>query len=276
MKRMMGLGEVFTSSIKPFSRFSNSPLMPAPACSSARSSVRRVTLRKRRRHVAIGDAHGEALDHGGLSDARLAGEDGVVLAAAREDIDDLPDLEIAAQHGIDLAFLGVLREVDSELIEVGRLAARFGRARRAGRGSGRGGRLKRVLERILHDRGQLLAQGVRLDLLQLFADVADDARKLFVGNQRQRAKAGADLSGAEFERAHGPSLGEHAVQRRAEGRRARVARFQLVEAARELPGEAGFIHAEMFEDTREIGIGGIQQLEEEVLDLDVVMRAREA
>jgi len=36
-----GSGDDFTSSMSPFSRFSNSPLMPAPACNSARSSVRR-------------------------------------------------------------------------------------------------------------------------------------------------------------------------------------------------------------------------------------------
>ena len=44
MNRMMGVGDDFTSSMSPFSRFSNSPLMPAPACNSARSRVRTVTF----------------------------------------------------------------------------------------------------------------------------------------------------------------------------------------------------------------------------------------
>ena len=97
------MGEDFTSSIRPFRRFSNSPLIPAPACSSARSSVRRVTLRSTRRHVAARDAQRETFHHGGLADARFAGEDRVVLPPARQDVDDLADLEIAAEHRVDLA-----------------------------------------------------------------------------------------------------------------------------------------------------------------------------
>ena len=108
----------------------------------------------------------EAFHHGGLADARFAGEDGVVLAAARQDIDHLADLEIAAQHGIDLALLGVLGEVDGVLIEVGRLAARLGGARRrpaAEAGACR--RIRRVLARIRQDGGQYFAQRLGLNLL---------------------------------------------------------------------------------------------------------------
>ena len=97
------MGEDFTSSISPFSRFSNSPLTPAPACSSARSSVRTVTFFSTRRHVAVDDAQREAFHHRRLADARFAGEDRIVLPAARQDVDDLADLEIAAQHRVDLA-----------------------------------------------------------------------------------------------------------------------------------------------------------------------------
>ena len=43
MNRMIGRGDDFTSSMTDFKRFSNSPLTPAPACNSPRSSVRRVT-----------------------------------------------------------------------------------------------------------------------------------------------------------------------------------------------------------------------------------------
>ena len=42
---MIGVGDERTSSIRPLRRFSNSPFTPAPACSSARSSVRSVTSR---------------------------------------------------------------------------------------------------------------------------------------------------------------------------------------------------------------------------------------
>ena len=44
MKMMIGIGEDLTSSMTCLSRFSNSPLMPAPACSSPRSSVRTTTF----------------------------------------------------------------------------------------------------------------------------------------------------------------------------------------------------------------------------------------
>ena len=43
MNRMIGRGDDLTSSMTDFSRFSNSPFTPAPACSSPRSSVRSVT-----------------------------------------------------------------------------------------------------------------------------------------------------------------------------------------------------------------------------------------
>ena len=58
---------------------------------------------QRRRHVAGGDAQGEALDDGRLADAGLAGEDRVVLPAARQDVDDLADLDVAADDRVDLA-----------------------------------------------------------------------------------------------------------------------------------------------------------------------------
>jgi hypothetical protein len=87
----------------PFRRFSNSPFTPAPACSRPKIERHETHPAERLRHVAGSDAQGEALDHGGLAHARLAGEDRVVLAAAGEDIDHLPDLGVAAEDRVDLA-----------------------------------------------------------------------------------------------------------------------------------------------------------------------------
>ena len=53
------------------------------------------------------DAERETFHHGGLADSGFAHQDGIVLAAAGEDIDDLADFEIAAQYRIDLAALGI-------------------------------------------------------------------------------------------------------------------------------------------------------------------------
>ena len=65
--------------------------------------MRKVTFLQRRRDVAGGDAQREALDDGRLADARFAGEDRVVLPAARQDVDHLADLEVAADDRVDLA-----------------------------------------------------------------------------------------------------------------------------------------------------------------------------
>ena len=77
---------------------------------------------QRRRHVAGGDAQGQAFDHRRLADAGLAGEDGVVLAPPHQDVDHLPNLGLAADHRIELAFSGAGREMGRELVECRRLA----------------------------------------------------------------------------------------------------------------------------------------------------------
>ena len=103
MKRMIGVGEAFTSSINPLSRFSNSPFTPAPACSSARSSVRTCTFLSGGGTSPWRHAQREAFHHGRLSHARFTGEDRIVLPAPGENVDHLANLRIAAQHRIDLA-----------------------------------------------------------------------------------------------------------------------------------------------------------------------------
>ncbi len=54
-------------------------------------------------HVAVDDAQRQALDDGGLADAGLADQHGVVLGAARQDLDGAADLLVAADHGVELA-----------------------------------------------------------------------------------------------------------------------------------------------------------------------------
>ena len=62
-------------------------------------------------------ARGEALDHGRLADAGLAGQDRVVLAAAHQDVDDLADLLVAAADRIDLALARLLGQVGREPLQ---------------------------------------------------------------------------------------------------------------------------------------------------------------
>src|SRR5687767_6758746 len=52
--------------------------------------------------IAGGDALCEALDDGGFPDAGLASQDRVVLTPAHQDVDDLPDLLVAANHRVEL------------------------------------------------------------------------------------------------------------------------------------------------------------------------------
>src|SRR5689334_18820425 len=84
-----------------------------------RGQVERVDLRvlQQLRHLAVGDARREALDDGGLADARLADEDRVVLGAAPEDLHDPLDLGLAADDGVELALGGELGQVAAELVE---------------------------------------------------------------------------------------------------------------------------------------------------------------
>src|SRR4029079_12020436 len=62
-------------------------------------------------HIAVDDALGQPLDDGGLADARLAEEDGVVLRAAREDLDDALDFLLAADERIELRLMRHRRQV---------------------------------------------------------------------------------------------------------------------------------------------------------------------
>ncbi len=77
-----------------------------------------------RRHLALGDAQGQAFDQGGLADARVADVDGVVLAAPPQDVQGARQLGLAADQRIDAAAppqLGqVLGEGGERLVGVAR------------------------------------------------------------------------------------------------------------------------------------------------------------
>jgi len=68
-------------------------------------------------HVAGDDALRQPLHDGGLADARLADEHGVVLGAAAQDLDDAADLVVAPDDGVELAGLGELGQVARVLFQ---------------------------------------------------------------------------------------------------------------------------------------------------------------
>ena len=91
------------------------------------------------RDIAGDDAQGEAFDDGGFADAGFAGQDGIVLAAAHEDVDDLADFFVAADDRIDFTFAGFFGEIHGELCERFLLAHRGGRHGTAGFARSRAG-----------------------------------------------------------------------------------------------------------------------------------------
>ena len=68
-------------------------------------------------HVAADDAAGQALDDRRLADAGLADQHRIVLRAARQHLDDAPDLLVAADHRIELALAGELGQVAAVALE---------------------------------------------------------------------------------------------------------------------------------------------------------------
>ena len=75
-------------------------------------------------HVAAHDALGEAFHDGGLADARLADQHGVVLGAAAEHLHHAADLIVAADHRVELALPRGFRQVVGIALE--RLVLGFG------------------------------------------------------------------------------------------------------------------------------------------------------
>ena len=161
MNRMMGVGEDLTSSISPFRRFSNSPLTPAPAWSSARSSPRTFCR---------------------LPDPRLPHQDRVVLAAPGQDVHHLADLGVTAQDRVELPLLGPLREIVRVLVQVGR---RPGGSRLARSSRGRGNRAYRVLHGARHDVVELLSEVLAHNLHELTAELPHHPPELVVQCQRE-------------------------------------------------------------------------------------------
>ena len=75
-------------------------------------------------HVAGDDALGETFDDGGLADAGLADQHGIVLGAARQHLDHAADFFVASDDGIELAAPRLLGQVAGVALQ--RLVLGFG------------------------------------------------------------------------------------------------------------------------------------------------------
>ena len=69
------------------------------------------------RHLAVRDALGKPLSNGGLANTCLTEEDGIVLRAPRENLDDTVDLRTAADDGIKPSAAGNSDQIAPEFFE---------------------------------------------------------------------------------------------------------------------------------------------------------------
>ncbi len=141
-------------------------------------------------HVAIDDAQGQALDDGGLADAGLADEHGIVLGAAGQDLDRAADLLVAPDHRVELVVAGGLGQVAGVALQG--VIALLGRGAVGGAALAQGGR------------GVLEAGGAHPGLLQRGGGVApvlgDGGQEALGGDEGVAGLLGGFLGGGEHPR----------------------------------------------------------------------------
>ncbi len=106
--------------------------------------LQQTLVHERSGDVAIHDALGETFDDGGLADAGLTDQRGVVLGAACQDLDDALDLLLATDDGVELFLLRLGGQVGGKLVHEGSLlrlltGALLGLCRSGRCGAGGGG-----------------------------------------------------------------------------------------------------------------------------------------
>ena len=212
-------------------------------------------------HLVRGDALREALDDGGLADARLADQHRVVLRAAREDLHDPLDLGLAADDRVELALGRELREVAAELVEQLRALPLLARAARgaalAAAGAGE------------H------ADDLVADLLGVGVEVEQDARgdALVLAHEAEQDVLGADVVVAERQRLAQREL-EHLLRARRERDLAGRDLVALADDARDLRAHLLDGDVERLEHPRGETFFLAQQAEQDVLGADVVVLQR--
>ena len=227
---------------------------------------------ERRRHVAGHDALGEPLHHRRLAHAGLAGEDGVVLTPAHDDVDDLADLVVASADRVELVVAGARGEVDGEPLQGLLLAHRRGRhgAARLARGHAAAGRRGQgVLRRTADDLDEVVGQVVHLNLRELPRDRVEHVPQRRGLRQRHQQVSRAHAAVVQHEGAVHPRPLHRLLQVRREVGDRGGAAGETVERRRHLRGQAREVRAELLEDAVEVGILELGDLVEPVHELDV-------
>ena len=227
-------------------------------------------LAQRGRDVALDHAQREALDHRGLAHAGLAGEDGVVLAPPHQDVDDLADLLVAAEHGIDLAGTGLGGEVLRVARERAALGALAGhRARGLARGGAGGHLLLGGLGRALGEGFELVDQAVGLDAVELARQAQQGIAQRIRLDDPHQQRAAAHVAGAEHDRSPGPAALDGVVDVGGEVGDGAGAARQRVQRARQVGLQAAAVELESLDEDGQVTGIGLQQLEDPVHQLHV-------
>ncbi len=278
MNRMMGVGELRTSSITCFSRFSNSPFTPAPACRRPMSRLRRVTF-----------LSGSGTSPSAMRCAKPSTTAVLPTPASPVRIGLFCRRRVRMsmiwrisksrpRTGSILPALRVRRQIDGELVEPGGLRA----------GALRAGLSQLALGRAVHRCAFLVLGRAPDDLqepqLQLFdvdvADVAVDVDQLpaqpRVGECREQQRAGAHARLLEVDRRLHPAFAREQLDGRRERRLTAVSGLQPVERLLEVAREAIRLDREVAQDARHVSGRILEELVQPVLELDLVVGARDA
>ena len=190
-------------------------------------------------HVAVGDALGEALHHRRLSDPGLAGENGVVLTPTGQDVDDLADLRLAAEHGIDAPVSGLRREIRGVLIQGGggRGTSRPG-CRQVALGGICDGTHLPVFEGAPHDLDEVLLEDLDVDVLDPLVDVEESPAQAGVVERGEQQTPGAHPGQPVVHRTPHPGLPSQRLDILRQIGAAAVAGLQRVESAVQVPQQA--------------------------------------
>ena len=199
------------------------------------------------RYFAVGDAAGQALDHGGLAHPGLAHHDRVVLPAPGEDVDHLADGGVPAQHRVQLSVPGLLGQVVGEALE-----QRFPCGRGAGRARLRllgAGEVPQPFGADAAEQGVVAGAGMAQGVLQ----------------QRQEQRGLVDQAALQFQVGHQQGVlqplhqfgGEH-----------RVARGAVLRVGLECGGQFGCVHFAVLQGAVDQAAGALQHGQQEVFHQD--------
>ena len=210
-------------------------------------------------HLALDDVLCKAFDDGGLADAGLADEHGVVLGATRQHLHDALDLFLAADDRIKLALARSGSEIAAELVE-------HERCRRSALGrSARGGRLlARVSGEELDD---LLAHAIEVGAE---LDEHLSGNTLALADESQQDVLGADVVVAQLQRfAQGQF--EHLLGARSEGNVSAGRLLALANDLLDLLAHGLKRNAQTFERLGGDAFALMDEAEQDVLGADVVV-----